>query len=252
MYRTLRQWPVWFLLLFFLGAVTTGCISSSSSDYATGAARGGTGANANAAPQLTFAQALRLDAKSADRGVLAYRPLGTIKAGKTKEFFVSVTDVGRYMPVTGNQEVAARQTLSGFIIDPNNVPTGGLVGVQIGCANLSCRSSTPARQAVVQRNHPVYWSWEITGESAGPALITLTEDLYMGGTSTVLKGVGPVQIKLKVLPSPHPKKASGFHVVTVIYIAAAIATIAAAIVAIWDFNRRRKKTEPTERAPSNT
>jgi hypothetical protein len=96
-------------------------------------------------PQI-FTMKMVTDHRRLDRGVLAYSALTTMQVRQAASFEVKVTDVGQ-----GPETSAFTRQSRGWVVDRQNVPTGGTVSVQIACgAGLACvpRTSSP-RQAIL-------------------------------------------------------------------------------------------------------
>jgi hypothetical protein len=183
------------------GVLVAACGSSGSTGNGTGEATPTPPtppAAANENGQVFLATRLRADYSELDRGVLAYSPLKTLKTGQFTEFDAWVTDIGKHAPAQ-TSSVSEVSGLSGLTVYPRDVPTGGILTLQVTCVNLTCQSLTvpSPRQAVVVIGQPVEWEWSVTANKPGAAVISLTADTYDEGTDTVL-GQEAVQINLTV------------------------------------------------------
>ena len=174
---------------YFVRALAYHSVPESSSASRSESADPGPG-------QDIYAARLRQDEQSLDRGVLAYSPIGSLKTAAITQFEVVVTDVGRGRPT------AQLATYNGMTIYQQDVPTGGIVGIQIvGCENLTCQQQSSARQPVLVRGDSAVWIWQITAGMPGPAKITLRVDTYdQGSAQTLHEEIFPVNAE--VTPSP--------------------------------------------------
>ena len=166
------------LLLSVLAAACSNTSLSTSATSTTGAI--------GAPVQLVVKTAIQQDIGVLDSGVLTYSRLTTMNTGESTEFSVSVTDTGMTPKgVIPAQEVSA---LIGRVVYPDDVPTGGYVGVQItSCVGLSCQSQSTPTQAVAVVNQVAWWYWLVTAVKSGPAVISLTAATYEGLSTKVLK-----------------------------------------------------------------
>lgn len=243
------------LALLVLGGLAAGCSA---------------GPNFSGSQLPSLSRSLRGQIRSADRGVLAYRRLGRLTTGMTANLVVSVTDVGKYEPfLTDFQEQKARHSLARYFIDPQNVPVGGYVQVRIAeCVNLGCHRLSAAKQPVVIRNQPVYWTWALTTRRPGAVRVTLYADLYKGTTGSVLLESQPIVIQAKVLATQaykqrqsagkaHPSWFSRMKgvILSIGAVATAITAILGAVVALFKPARnvltrlRRGKKKKAKRTP---
>jgi len=135
------------------------------------------------------------DYESLDRGVLSYSPIENLKTAATIRFEVSVTDIGR-----GPQQVQVTD-FNGMTVYQQDVPTGGIVGIQIvTCDNLTCASESDLRQPVLYKGQQGHWFWSIIAGTPGPALITLRADTY-DKDSTLSLQAEIINIKVNVVPT---------------------------------------------------
>jgi hypothetical protein len=175
------------LLLVTLAA---GC---SSSPIAAGSS--GSGVKAQSEQQLYVARLTR-DRQSLDRGVLSYSQLGTLNTAATTQFEVTVTDVGH-----GPQRVQLT-AFNGMNVFQQDVPTGGIVGMQIvRCDNLRCGSESGQAQPVLAKGQQARWWWTVTAGSPGAAQITLRADTYDQGSAQSLSEE-IINVGVKVVATP--------------------------------------------------
>ena len=74
-----------------------------------------------------------------------------------------------------------------MIVASDDVPTGGIVGIQIAtCFNLTCDSMSSPKQPVLQQGMQATWLWQITAGTPGPAQIMLRVDTYDQGSGQTL------------------------------------------------------------------
>jgi hypothetical protein len=146
--------------------------------------------------QALYTARLFKDYQSLDRGVLSYTKLGSLKTAATISFKVAVTDTGR------GEQTAPLTHFNGMIIYPEDIPTGGIVGVQIvTCKNLTCQSLSDIRQPVLSKGMQAEWYWNITAGTPGPALITLRADTYDQGSTQALSSE-IINLNVSVVPTP--------------------------------------------------
>ena len=209
--------------------------------------------------QDVYVARLRKDEQSLDRGVLTYSPIGSLKAADTTQFEVVVTDVGR-----GPQH-AQFTKYNGMTVYQQDVPTEGIVGVQIvGCENLTWQQQSSPKQPVLARGDFATWDWQITAGMPGPAKIILRVDTYDQGSEQILHEE-ILRVNAEVMPSPAYKhqqrrkviagmaKSIVGDIVTIGSVATAILAIGGVVgwVAVNRRNRakanRRKKDESSQR-----
>ena len=133
---------------------------------------------AGPSPQL-FTMKLTNDHPRLDRGLLTYSELTTLQVRQTTPFDVQVTDVGR-----SPEHTPFTRQLRGRLAVPQDVPTGGVVSVQITCGRgLTCTPRPgPARQAIFGVGRTGTWAWDIAATSPGNSQIQLTAVRYRGNT----------------------------------------------------------------------
>jgi len=119
-----------------------------------------------------------------DRGILTYTPLKTLHTGVAVELSITVIDIRR-----GPQLTTAPTMYHGEAVDPYDVPTSADVVVQIICTSgLICQSQIPPPQdsQFVSPQHEGYWSWSLTAQNPGTALIGIIAVTYEKGSDTFL------------------------------------------------------------------
>lgn len=250
-----RRRPVAALASSLFILVAAGCSGYGSGGGSTASPAPVPPRNGAAAPsqQDLYRAVLLKDLQSLDRGVLTYSQTGNPKTGTTIQFEVTVTDVGR-----GPQ--LSRVTESrGMNVYQQDVPTGGIVGVQIiKCANLTCSSESSVRQPVLYQGQTATWWWSITAGTPGPAMITLRADTYDRGSAQSLSEE-ILTVTPEIVPTPafnrqqsHKKLASATN--SVIGDIEKIGSVAGAVVAVggvvggvvaW-IRKRRKGQEATK------
>jgi hypothetical protein len=205
--------------------------------------------------QQLFTTRLADDRKALDRGVLSYSPLGRPKTGATVQFEVSVTDTGK------GPQLVRLTSFGGMTVDQQDVPTGGVVGVQIvTCDDLTCDSMSDLRQPVLAKGQQAIWLWNITAGTPGPALIMLRADTYDENSGLALS-TEYVTIKANVVATSaytaqeHHKKILGIAT-SVTGAIVTIGSVAGAIVAVggivgWAISRRKSNKRPSNKRPSN-
>jgi hypothetical protein len=224
--------------------VLAGCSSSPG---------GSTGVPTSAAPQADFAARLQADDKALDQGQLSYVRPGTLTTGTPAELRVTVQDIGLH---PGHLlTIRDASSITGQVIYPRDVPTGGIVGLQITtCGNLACQAQNDARQAIVGKGSVASWEWLLTPRNAGAALVVIRASTYDGNSSTVLREE-IVDIRLTTKASPalrhHRQAQHRSHEITatknfIDTAAGLITTIGGAVVVVaggvtWVLARRQKK-----------
>lgn len=130
------------------------------------------------------ADGMRLDQNypQLDRGMLTYTPLKAVRSGASAEFHVTVIDVGR-----GAELISVPALYHNQAVDPYDVPAGAEVTVQIICADgLSCQGQTAQNSQFVDPGHQGSWTWRVTGQTAGPAMIGIIAVSYERGGAAFL------------------------------------------------------------------
>jgi hypothetical protein len=164
---------------------------------------GGCGSDNGAAPppppdtsQVDYVASLKADQQALDRGQLLYTDLGTVDAGGDYDFEISVTDLGK-----GPQLVHPAPVPQGWVAPPQDVPTGGDVGMHLTCDGASCTPYDDARKPVVAQHQPVNWSFGVHLDSPGRAHIHIDAMVYRAGSDQVLSSASPIDVEISVRPT---------------------------------------------------
>jgi hypothetical protein len=225
------------------GVRTNNPTSSTSGSQSTGNPTSSASPGGSESGQQLFKTRLTDDRNALDRGVLSYSPLGRPKTGATVQFEVSVTDTGK------GPQVIRLTSFDGMTVDQQDVPTGGVVGVQIvTCDDLTCDSVSDLRQPVLAKGQQASWLWNITAGTPGPALIMLRADTYDENSGLTLS-TEYVTINASVVATSaytaqqHHRKILGIAT-SVTGAIVTIGSVAGAIVAVggivgWAINRRQ-------------
>jgi hypothetical protein len=169
--------------------------ASSSGSASSSASASASSSEAGSSEQVIYKTKLLKDIQSLDRGVLSYSPIESLKTAATIQFEVSVTDIGR-----GPQQVRLT-AYDGMTVYQQDVPTGGIVGVQIvACEDLTYASESDLRQPVLSKGQRAHWFWSIIAGTPGPAMITLRADTYDQNSTLSLESE-IIYIKVTVVPT---------------------------------------------------
>ena len=229
-----RRAGAWVLATASLALLTAAC---STAGRATPPASG-------PSPQL-FTMKLINDHPRLDRGLLTYRQLTTLQVRQTASFDVQVTDVGR-----SPEHTPFGRQLRGRLAAPQDVPTGGVVSVQITCGRgLTCTPQPgPARQAIFGLGRTGTWAWDIAATSPGNSQIRLTAVRYRGNTQVVrTQTVVAVGLTVRSTPLYAVQAAVDARRGTVVTASAALLAAAGALGTMLAM-RRRKGRRPTAAA----
>jgi len=187
---------------------------------------------------------LQQDVQSLDRGLLAYSPISKLKTGASTEFDVVVTDIGR------GPQLYVITRVHGLVVYQQDVPTGGIVGVQaVESQNLTFIPESSSRQPVLYRGDSATWVWQITAGTPGPAEIILRADTYDQGSQQTLREE-IIPITGMIVPTPalnhrqsHPKIPSPAksRVNLIVTVAIAAAIVAGGIISWLIMKRRQRK-----------
>jgi Superinfection immunity protein len=227
----------WVLAAASAALLATAC---SSAGRATPPARG-------SSPQI-FTMKLINDHPRLDRGVLTYTDLSTMQVRQAALFDVQVTDVGR-----GLESTAFTPQLRGRLAAPQDVPTGGVVSVQITCGSgLTCTPrSAPGRQEIFGVGRSGTWAWDVAATSPGNSRILLTAIRYRGNTQTVrTQALVTVGITVRSTPLYAVQAAVDARKGTLAAAAAAMLAVAGALGAVLAL-RRRKGRRPASARHAN-
>jgi hypothetical protein len=119
-------------------------------------------------------QRLSQDEEALDRGVLTYPEPPTLKTDRPFMLSVTITDTGKHP--RGTMSAARYSSDTRLVVYPNNVPTGGIVGVKMTCGRL----------AIVGTGNSQSWTWNLTPLRSGQQFATITVDTYDGTGNTIL------------------------------------------------------------------
>jgi hypothetical protein len=187
-------------------------------------------------PQI-FTMRLAHNHPRLDRGVLTYSELTTMRVRQTASFEVQVIDVGR-----GPQRTAFTRQVRGRFAAPQDVPTGGVVSVQITCGSgLTCTpGSAPARQAIAGTGRSGTWTWDVAATAPGHPQILLTAIRYRGDSQVVrTQMITAVGLTVRSTPVYAVEAAVDARKGTVVPASAALLAIAGALGAALALRRRR-------------
>jgi hypothetical protein len=149
-----------------------------------------------ASSQQEFKITLLADDAALDRGVLTYQAPVTFVTGSSATLNVDVIDAGAKNGGNTPPPVPA-----GWITAPQDVPTGGIVGVTASCQGLTCDAETPERQPVLVFDQDGSWQWALSAQSPGTASIRLIATTYDQNTNIALHVTQPIEITVKVTAS---------------------------------------------------
>jgi Superinfection immunity protein len=197
-------------------------------------------------PQI-FTMKMVTDHRRLDRGVLAYSALTTLQVRQATSFEVQVTDVGR-----GRETSAFIRQSRGWMVDRQNVPTGGTVSVQMVCgAGLTCPPRTSsARQAILRPGRSATWTWDITARSPGADQILITAVSYRGDSRVVASQTSVATVmKVRSTPLYNLEAAFDARKSAVIFVVVDLLAIAAILGAVLIVRRRMLGDRPSPRLP---
>lgn len=200
-------------------------------------------------PQIFTMKLLKDHHPRLDRGVLTYSDLAAMQVRQATPFDVVVTDVGR-----GPETSAFARRFRGRLVDPQAVPTGGTVSVQIICsAELTCtpRTSSPG-QAIRGAGRSATWSWDITARSPGNAQILVTVVSYRG-RSRVVASQTSVATGVNLRSTPLYTLEAAFDArKKAVFVSAAVLAAAMLLGGAVALDRRRGRGRPASRRPVAT
>jgi Superinfection immunity protein len=228
------------------GAWVLAAASAALLAAACGAAGRATPPVPGPSPQI-FTMKLVNDHPRLDRGVLTYTDLTTLQVRQTALLDVQVTDVGR-----GMESTAFTRQLRGRLAAPQDVPTGGVVSVQIACGSgLTCTPrSVPARQRIVGVGRSGTWAWDVAATSPGNTRIMLTAIRYRGDTQAVRTQTFVVAgMTVRSTPLYAVQAAVDARKATIAAVAAAMLAAAGTLGAVLGL-RRRKGRRPVPPHPN--
>jgi hypothetical protein len=190
--------------------------------------------------QRQFKIALLADDAALDRGVLSYQVPATLVTGSSAALSVEVLDAGQGSGGTTPPPVPA-----GWVTAPQDVPTGGIVGVTASCQGLTCDAESPERQPVLAFDQTGSWQWTVSAQSPGTATIRLTAITYDQDTDIALHVTQPIEITVKVTASLGYWASQVGHWVAGLLGFVGFAAIVTAAQWAWRRRRKRKTTAKT-------
>jgi hypothetical protein len=184
--------------------------------------------------QAAFVQRLKDDQKALDRGVLAYSRIRALDVGAHTVFRVTITDIGKRPQLTIFPVEQA-----GYVIDAEDVPTGGIMSVKAACENLNCETESPTRQAVLSAPDSGNWAWQLSAQDPGDARVLLAVTTYERNSNIAISDPSPIEITIPVRPnfSYRLKTLAGVAAGLLKWIGPGLAFAGAA--AAWRWRRKR-------------
>ena len=166
---------------------------------ACGGAGSGSGSSGTSQPPLSqrlFRVRLLADDKALDRGMLKYQAPRSIATGAEADLSVQVTDLGRHAESSGLPRY------HGWVVYPEDVPTGGIVAVRAACSDLACHAQSTARQPVLLPGDSVGWFWQLSAQAPGTAHIWLVATTYDQNSNISLHETAPIEITVLITATP--------------------------------------------------
>lgn len=192
--------------------------------------------------QQLFKVRLLDDDKSLDRGVLSYQVPVTMATGGSAILTVQVTDIGKAANGT-----APMPGVTGWVYAPQDVPTGGVVGIRASCDGLSCDAQAPERQPVLTPGRAGNWFWQLSAQNPGTARILLFPTTYDQNTNIALRVPQPVEITVTVTATSGYWLTKTANWVQALIGLVGVGAIITAVQAVWRSRRKRKKTGADEK-----
>jgi hypothetical protein len=128
--------------------------------------------------------------------MLKYQAPRLLATGAEADLTVQVTDLGR------RAETAALPSYHGWVVYPDDVPTGGILGVRATCSDLACAAQSTTRQSVLAPGETVGWSWQLSAQAPGTAHIWLVATTYDQNSNISLHETNPIEITVVVTATP--------------------------------------------------
>ena len=182
------------------------------------------------------------DDQALDRGVLSYSDLTTMPVRQTTTFYVHVTDVGK-----GQETTAFVSESNGLLMARQDVPTGGIVGVQGTCSgNLACTPQPfSARRLIPTTGRSASWQWQVTANSPGDARILLIATTYDANSDIPLNET-PVAVDIKVRPTAvySMEHAVDTAKAAILSTSSAVVVVAGALGALMALRRKKRAAAP--------
>jgi hypothetical protein len=186
--------------------------------------------------QRLFRVRLLADDKALDRGMLKYQAPRSLATGAGAVLTVQVTDLGRH---AGS---SALPRYRGWVVYPDDVPTGAILGVRASCRDLACAADSATRQSVLVPGESVGWSWQLSAQAPGTAHIWLVATTYDQNSNISLHETQPIEITVVVTATP------GYWATKIGNVMKAVIGLvgfgALVTAAGWIWRRLRKKKQP--------
>ncbi|MER5636107.1 hypothetical protein ABT095_04050 [Kitasatospora sp. NPDC002227] len=145
--------------------------------------------------QSDYVLSVRQDQQSLDRGVLVHTAIGGLDVGDEAEFSVKVFDLGKGTDAPAG---VAPALPPGVVAAPDNVPTGGDLGVTLICEHIACTPYDAERKPVVGKGASATWTFGLTAHEPGTARLHIVAEVYRGDTDQVLVGAEPVDLDVDI------------------------------------------------------
>jgi hypothetical protein len=201
-----------------------------------GAPSSGSGEGQPPLSQRLFRVRLLADDKALDRGMLKYQAPRSLATGAGAVLTVQVTDLGRHA------ESSALPRYHGWVVYPDDVPTGAILGVRASCSDLTCAAQSATRQSVLVPGESVGWSWQLSGQAPGTAHIWLVATTYDQNSNISLHETQPIEITVVVTATP------GYWATKIGNVMKAVIGLvgfgALVTAAGWIWRRLRRKKQP--------
>lgn len=201
-----------------------------------GAAPNPGGRDQSPVSQRLFRVRLLADDKALDRGMLRYQAPRSLATGAGAVLTVQVTDLGRHA------ESSAPPRYRGWVVYPDDVPTGAILGVRASCSDVACAAQSATRQSVLVPGESAGWSWQLSARAPGTAHVWLVATTYDQNSNISLHEMQPIEITVVVTATPG-------------YWATKIGSVMKALIGLvgfgalvtaagWIWRRLRKKKQP--------
>ncbi|AUG76339.1 hypothetical protein CFP65_1441 [Kitasatospora sp. MMS16-BH015] len=168
---------------------STGAPLLPSGNAPVGLPAGGSGG------QLDYVLRVRQDQQALDRGLLVHTAVGGLDVGDEAEFSIKIFDLGK---TTDGPPPAAPALPAGVVAAPDNVPTGGDLGVSLVCEHISCTGYDAERKPVVGKGAAGTWTFGLTAGEPGQAHLHIIAEVYRGDSDQVLVGAEPVDLDIEI------------------------------------------------------
>lgn len=226
-HRTANWATAALLVIIGLGLALSACGSAPNS---------GSGEGQPPLSQRLFRVRLLADDKALDRGMLKYQAPRMLATGAGAVLTVQVTDLGRH------PESSALPRYHGWVVYPDDVPTGAILGVHATCSGLACAAQSAKRQPVLAQGESVSWFWQVSALAPGTAHIWLIATTYDQNSNISLHETNPIEITVQVTATP------GYWATKIGNVMKAVIGLvgfgALVTAAGWIWRRLRKKKQP--------